>query len=245
MGFDLVILAGAKNDKSLSEISKEKYEALINLNERALIDYVVETFKDIKVIDKIIIVGPKSIANRFDDVSYVPGQDSLIDSIKAGLELVESEYSMIATADIPLISVEAIEAFLSECSLDEADFYYPIIPKESIKRRFSKVKGTFINLVEGDFTGGNIFLLRKDSLLGLENFLEKTLKWRKKPWKLAYLLGFRFIIKLLTGQLSLPLIEEEVYNLTNYKGKAVIMDYPEIGFDIDNEIEYRIMKKQM
>ncbi len=245
MGFDLVILAGAKNNKSLSEISKEKYEALINLNDKRLIDYVVDTFKEVEVIDKLIIVGPTDITDCFDDVIYVARQDSLINSIKAGLELVESEYSMIATADIPLITVEAVEAFLAKCSLDKADFYYPIITKESIKRRFSRIKGTFINLVEGDFTGGNIFLLRKDAILGLENFLKKILTWRKKPWKLAYLLGFRFIIKLLTGQLSLPLIEEEVYNLTNYKGKAIIMDYPEIGFDIDNRIEYEIVKKEM
>ena len=245
MGFDLVILAGAKNNKDLKEISEQEYEALIELNNKVLIDYVVETFKQIKEINKIILVGPKAVVERFDDVVCVENQDSLLNSIKAGIELVESEYAMISTSDIPLISVEAVKAFLSECSLDDADFYYPIITKEAIKERFLQVKGTFISLNEGDFTGGNIFLLRKEAFFGLESFLAKTLKWRKDTWKLAYLLGFRFIIKLLTGQLSLPLIEGEIYNLTDYQGKAVIMEYPEIGFDIDNKAEYKIIKKQM
>jgi len=57
------------------------------------------------------------------------------------------------------------------------------------------------------------------------------------------LLGFKFIVKLLSGTLSISLIEEEVCNLTGYIGKAVILDYPEIGFDINTPKQLNMMRE--
>ena len=60
---------------------------------------------------------------------------------------------------------------------------------------------------------------------------------------MAQLLGFKFIIKFLTNNLSLTTIEDRIYKLTNYKGKAIVLEYPEVGFDIDNLSHLDVVNK--
>ncbi|MCK8826746.1 nucleotidyltransferase family protein [Natroniella acetigena] len=238
MGLDAIVLAGAVNNGELAEVSKENYEALIRVNERPMVDYVVNTLQQVELIDRIILVGPVELAQGNvelgDNVElFTTNQNTLLENIKLGLRQTDKPYSLVLSSDIPLITVEAIESFLAQCEADQAAFYYPIIPQESSQIFFSDNTRTYFKLMEGRFTGGNIFLVNGPILLRLEKLLAKILTWRKKPWKLAYLLGFKFIVKLLTGRLSIELIEEEVAKLIGYQGKAVIADYPEIGFDID------------
>ncbi|MCK8817037.1 nucleotidyltransferase family protein [Natroniella sulfidigena] len=238
MGLDAIVLAGAVNDGKLAEVSEQDYEALIKINDQPMVDYVVNTLQQVELIDRIILVGPAELAQGNLDLEgnvelVISGQNTLLENIKLGLSQTDKPYSLVLSSDIPLITVEAIEAFLAKCEADRAVAYYPIIPQEFNQLLFSDTNRTCFKLVDGSFTGGNIFLLNGPIILRLEKLLAKILAWRKKPWKLAYLLGFKFIVKLLTGRLSIELIEEEVYKLTGYQAKAVIVDYPEIGFDID------------
>ncbi|OCL25758.1 molybdopterin-guanine dinucleotide biosynthesis protein A [Orenia metallireducens] len=242
MGLDAIVLAGAKNNGRLSEISDQDYEALIKLKGKTITEYLLDKLREVPLIDNIIVVGPNGLNKKNID-KFIPCQDSLLENLKLGLQTAESPYSLVFTSDIPLITVEAIQDFLAKCEGGKAAFYYPIIPKEFVEVSFPKSNRTYFSLNEGTFTGGNIFLVNGDVVLRLEELLDKILKWRKKPWKLAYLLGFKFIIKLLTGNLSIDLIEKEVYKLTGYIGKAIISDYPEIGFDIDTPEDYNLIEK--
>lgn len=232
MGLDAIVLAGARNDGRLSEVSNQEYEALIEVNGKAMVGYLIDTLNEVPLIDNIIVIGPNQLKIKGID-KFIPCQDSLIENIRLSLQTAQSPYSLVFTSDIPLITVEAIQDFLAKCEGNKAAFYYPIIPKEFIDIYFPGNNRTYFSLNEGVFTGGNMFLMNGEVVLRMEELLTKILKWRKKPWKLAYLLGFKFIIKLLTGSLTIELIEEEVYKLTGYKGKAIISEYPEIGFDID------------
>ncbi|TDX51271.1 NTP transferase domain-containing protein [Orenia marismortui] len=242
MGIDAIVLAGAKNNGDLSKISKEKYEALIEINGKKMIKYLLDTLDDTDLIDNIIVVGPEEMSKEKID-KFIPCQNSLLGNIKLGLQTAKSPYSLIFTADIPLITVEAIHQFLAKCDGDKAAFYYPVIRKEFMEISFPNSKRTYCTLEEGVFTGGNIFLVNNEVLLRQEDILSKILNWRKKPWKLAYLLGFKFIIKLLSGNLSINLIEEEIYKLTGYTGKAIILDYPEVGFDIDKPEHFNLIEE--
>ncbi len=242
MGLDAVVLAGAKNNGQLSKISKEEYEALIKINNKSMIEHVIDTLKEVELIDNIIVVGPDSIDQSTVD-KFVHSQDSLVENINLGLQMSQSPYTLILTSDIPLVTADAILDFLAKCEDDRAAFYYPIIPKQFVEISFPNSNKTYFTLDEGSFTGGNIFLVNGDVLLQLKPILDNVIKWRKSPWKLAYLLGFKFIIKLLSGSLSIELIEAEIIKLTNYKGRAIISDYPELGFDIDKIEQFKFLNK--
>lgn len=242
MGVDAVILAGAKNDGLLASSSSKEYEALIEIAGKEMVKYIIDVLKRVDMVDQIIVVGPQEL-EKFAAARLVLSKGSLLENIKLGLNATNTPYNLILSSDIPLISVEAINSFLSDSKRKKSDFYYPIIPKKLVELDFPKTKKSYFSLTEGVFTGGNIFLINKKALLDLEDLIIKILKWRKTPWKLAYLLGFKFIVKLLTGTLSLPLIENQVHKLTAYHAKGVILNYPEVGFDIDKPKQLALAKE--
>ncbi|WP_027339784.1 nucleotidyltransferase family protein [Halonatronum saccharophilum] len=243
MGVDAVVLAGARNDGDLAGFSDQDYEALIEINKRPMIEYVIESLRGTPLIDRIIVVGPGEL--NVEGVNQViTAKGDLVSNIELGLKASLSPYTLIISSDIPLITPEAIESFLVECEEDKAAFYYPIVRKEVLEASFPQSNRTYFSLEEGVFSGGNIFLVNGEILLQLTSLLEGILKWRKQPWKMAYLLGFKFIIKLLTGKLSISLIEEELFNLTGYLGKAIVLDHPEVGFDVD-KLEHFIMAENI
>ncbi|HBR33284.1 MAG TPA: hypothetical protein DD734_01515, partial [Firmicutes bacterium] len=51
--------------------------------------------------------------------------------------------------------------------------------------------------------------------------------------QLSRLLGFKFLVKLLTGRLKVAEIEARVEEILGMKGAGVLSLYPEIGVDVD------------
>ncbi|NLM98043.1 MAG: NTP transferase domain-containing protein [Halanaerobiaceae bacterium] len=247
MKLNVVILAGAPNNGPLRKVSEMEHEALIKIAELPMVEYVIRAVNQARYIDKIAVVGHKGEMERIiqDKVDfYVESVGSMKDNIFKGLEVFkDSEYLLIMTSDIPLITGEDIDEYIETCLSDnKADIYYPIIPKKLNQEKFPSVKRTYFHLAEGVFTGGNMVIIRPQILEGNTGLLEKAIAWRKKPWKLSRLLGMKFILKFVIGHLSITEIENKVAMLTGCKGHFMITNHPEIGFDVDKPSDLKIME---
>jgi hypothetical protein len=85
-------------------------------------------------------------------------------------------------------------------------------------------------------------MIKPHVLLDMLNILEKAIQWRKKPWKLSKLLGIKFIFKYFLGTLDLKEIEDRVSKIIGYKGKGLIIENPEVGFDVDKPSDLLLMR---
>ena len=150
------------------------------------------------------------------------------------------------SSDIPLITAEVIDKYIQACLQDgKADLYYPIIPKESNLEKFPEAKRTYFQLAEGVFTGGNMVIVKPEIFTGTEALLEKVFAWRKKPWKLSRLLGVKFIMRFVAGNLSIVEIEEKVAKITGYRGHFMVTEDAEIGFDVDKPSDLEIIQNTL
>ncbi|MDS7278886.1 hypothetical protein NXG15_29740, partial [Klebsiella pneumoniae] len=70
-----------------------------------------------------------------------------------------------------------------------AGLVWPVIPVEKCYARFPKVKRTALKLKEGALTGGNLMLVRPQTLLPLKTHIASAYAARKSPLRLASLLG--------------------------------------------------------
>src|SRR6056297_842534 len=129
---DAIILAGAKNDSQLQQVSTKDYEALVGLNGQPMVKYVIDTLQQVQIIDKVLGVGPPQLKKEGVDI-LIPDQGSLLANIKYSLQSANSPYVLLVTADIPLLTTEAIDSFLAHCVADDYSCYYPIIPKSAIE----------------------------------------------------------------------------------------------------------------
>lgn len=245
---DVVVLAGARNDGKLKDYTSEKHEALIKIKNRPMIDYVIEAVQNAQKTDRIIVVGPSKdlVAYNDSDVILLEAHGSFLDNIRKGLTKTGSgEYVLIVTSDIPLITSDVIDEFISSCSPKEADIFYPIIPREKNNSSFPEIERTYVRLSEGTYTGGNIVIINSEVFQKALPILEKIISLRKKPFKLIRLLGIKFIFKYIIGFLSITDVEERASEIIGYKGLSKIVEHPEVGFDVDKPSDLQQIRKMM
>lgn len=247
MILDVIILAGALNEGPLKEMSATSHEALIQIAELPMVEYVIRAVKQANYTGRIAVVGPKeqiesSVQEKVD--VFIEAGNSIKENVIRGLEIFnDSKYVLLMTSDIPLITAEVVDEYISTCLEDSnADLYYPIIPKKYNIEKFPTVKRTYFHLTEGIFTGGNMVIVKPGVIKETDELLEKVLAWRKKPWKLSRLLGMKFIFKFVIGNLSIGEIENKVNKITGCKGHFMITNHPEIGFDVDKPSDLEIMR---
>lgn len=244
MNCDAIVLAGSPNEGDLKECSSATEEALIKIGNKYMVEYVVEALKSSSKVNKIVVVGVKEqLAPIFgQDILVAEGGDTAIDTLLKGLaELNSTSPVLVVCSDIPLLTSAAIEDFLNCCSERDADFYYPIIEQQVVEARFPKATRTYVSLLEGVFTGGNIMLVKPQVAEKCASFARLVIQLRKRPVKLCQLLGAKILFKYLIKKLSINEIEERFSDLLQISGAAVISKYPEIGVDVDKPVDLELV----
>lgn len=253
MYYDAVILAGGENSSDLKKIAPYDNEALIIIGKYPMVYYVYHALRNSSRVGKIVISGPtealRNIFSREENVFFVDKGANAIESLVSAVKFLNEKGSdsrlLVAPTDIPFITVEAIDDFIERCEREEADFYYPLITKEVNEMRFPGVSRTYVNLKEGVFTGGNLFVLRREIIDQALDAALQLVERRKSPVAMARLFGFGLVWKLLTKRLSIAVAEERFAKVIGIKGKAIISSYAEVGVDVDKPSDLEIAQKYL
>lgn len=240
-----LILAGKKDAGQLEENSNITNKALLMINEIPMVEYVVNALLEAKLVDDIVVVGPE-----YDLIPFIgkkvkkilDSTDSIIENIRIGLEYFSDKSKiLLLTSDIPLISGEIIDRFINKCEQYEALFYYPIISKEAIIKKYPETKRSYAVLKEGTFCGGNIAVFSKPLFDRNERLLNELYVKRKDIKKYARLLGIKILIKYFLKTLTIKEVEERASRIAGYKVKGIIIDDPEVMIDLDKLSDYELI----
>jgi GTP:adenosylcobinamide-phosphate guanylyltransferase len=234
---DTVVLAGAANDGKLAMCDDAKYEALISIQGKPMLSYVLDTLRKYEEIGRIVLVCPREVS---ECIGSIPGliaveeRGTLLENLRLGLSQLDPDKpALIATGDVPLLTCEAIDDLFRQAATRPADIYYPVVRKEACESKFPTIKRTYLTIAEGTLTGGNIALVKPSALLACGQFLDQAIATRKKPWMMGSVLGMWLILKFLIRRLSVRDIERRLETLTGVQAMGIISDYAEIAFDVD------------
>ncbi|HHT06808.1 MAG TPA: NTP transferase domain-containing protein [Hydrogenispora sp.] len=233
---EAIVLGGGRNTGSLKDVDPTPYEAGIRINNRPMVEYIIEVLDEMEEIERVLVVIPPGIVSpqKWTKVKIVAPGESMIDSmVRAVQHTHTNDHVLVVASDIPFITKEAIRDFLDSCRRRPADVYYSFVPKAAVLKKYPSTKRTYVRLKEGVVTGGNILLIRPRLLLDLRDRIEQAISLRKHPLKLCRLLGFKFVVKLIAGQLGIGEIEARVGAIFNVNGAGIRSLYPEIGVDVD------------
>jgi len=245
--FNALILAGTKKKGPLEITENVNNKALIMINGRPMIDYIVDVLNNSEIIDQILVVGPKKelhpyIGKKVKEI--LNSGNSILENMEIGLNYFNSADSLLLlTSDIPLITPEAIDEFLEICTKRKAFIGYPIITKENIVKKYPDTVRTYIKMKEGVFCGGNITFIKPDVFFQNKKLIKELFENRKSTWKYAKILGFKFILKFLFKTLTMGEIEKRVTNIIGYNSIAVMVSYPEIMIDLDKPSDLKLIRK--
>lgn len=245
--FNALILAGTREKGSLEITENVENKALIMLDGRPMIDYIVDALNNSENIDKILVVGPKNelqpyIGKKVDEIIN-PG-NSILENMEIGLKFFNSaENLLFLTSDIPLITPEAIDEFLEICTKRKAYIGYPIITKENIMKKYPETKRTYVKMKEGIFCGGNIVFFKPEVFFQKKKLIKELFDNRKATWKYVKILGLKFIFKFLFKTLTLKEVEKRVTDILGYNSIAAMISYPEIMIDLDKPSDLKLIRK--
>ncbi|MDK2805996.1 MAG: hypothetical protein PWQ94_1160 [Thermoanaerobacterium sp.] len=234
-----LILAGSTGDEKLPE------KALIKIKGRYMISYVIDALRGSGKVEKIAVIGDKEKLKCIDGIDILIEQgSSIIENVVKGIEPFKNDRRvLILTCDIPMLTKEAVIDFIEQSESYNADLCYPIVKREDNERKFPDAKRTYAKIKEGTFTGGNIFYLNPKIIDACIEAAKQFIAFRKKPWKLGQLLGFKILILFAFGRVTISQLERKVSELFNINAKAVISRYPEIGNDVDKDEDVEMANK--
>ena len=245
--FNALVLAGAKEKGALEIAENVDNKALIMLDSRPMIDYIVDALNSSENIDRILVVGPKNelhpyIGKKVDEILN-PG-NSILENMEIGLNFFNSaDNLLLLSSDIPLITSEAIDEFLEICTKRKAYIGYPIITKENIVKKYPETERTYIKMKEGIFCGGNIVFFKPEVFFEKKKLIKELFDNRKATWKYVKILGLKFILKFLFKTLTLEEIEKRLTGIIGYNSVAAMISYPEIMIDLDKPNDLKLIRK--
>lgn len=241
---NVVILAGSDNNKSGTQY---ECKALIKLNNRYMIEYVLDAVCGAELVGRIVVVGPLILGQlfkeRYPKVEFIEQDTTIMKNAKKAIEYLDDDRKILfLTSDLPFITSKVIDDFINESIKTGADICYPIVEKSINDEKYPQMKRTYGRVKEGTFTGGNAIIINPSIFDKCYNLAEKLVEKRKNPIAMARLIGPTILVLFLTKKLSIQRVEKRVSKVFKVKAKAIISTYPEIGQDVDKESDLHAAK---
>lgn len=237
MKLPAIVLAGAPAEPEMAAKYAIVNRAELPIGGKTMIRHVVDALVASPQIGDIYVVGNIDCAG---DVQRVEPRDTLIDNLIAGAEACSDvDRILVCTSDIPAVTAEAIGDFIGRCTETDVDLFYPVVTREVSERRFPGVKRTYARMAEGTFTGGNIMLFRRRFMLDNGDTIRDVIRQRKSVTKLAGLLGYGVLIRVLVAQaiwpgaIGLSDLERVAGRIMGGRVEAVPTPCAEIAADVD------------
>lgn len=246
-----VVLAGGQKSGLQGVNVKKTCEAMIPIGKRFMIEYVIEALLNSSHIRDIVIAGPVSELERLfrgqTRITLVEGGSTPVQSFIKALESINdmTKRVLIVTADVPLLTARSLDYFIEVCEEMEGDLFYPIVSREVNEKTYPGVKRTYVKLMEGQYTGGNIIYLNPKIVKSCVPVAEELVRLRKRPLALISYVGWGLLLRYTLGILSLNDAEKKASEILGIRGVGVFCPFPEIGIDVDKPSDLNLVQEKL
>lgn len=231
---DAIVLAGGGREPGLDPGLPNK--GFIEAAGRPLVAHVVMALQAAPRVGRIAAVGPSEDLQRVlpSGVLLVQDGGEIMDNVVRSVDALQArDLTLVAGSDIPLLTGEAVEEFLSACANEQADFYYAVVPQDAMTAAFPSAQKTYVTVAEGTFCGGSVMMFNPQVIDRVRPFVERIIGARKKPWLMAQTFGWSIIMKFFAGKLSIPELVARVKEVVGITAAPVIIRRPELALDVD------------
>jgi hypothetical protein len=152
---------------------------------------------------------------------------------------------LLSSSDVPTITPSIVDTFLEECFRTDHDLYYSIVERSVMETRFPGAGRSYVHLRDGDFSGGDLMLIRPSLAFSQRELWQSLARARKSPLRQARMFGLWPFFKLVIRRLSLSDAEERACKVLNLRGRAIPFPYPEVGMDVDKPFQLEIARAEL
>lgn len=250
---DAIVLAGGalSPDDPLYPYTQGRPKAMLVLAGRPMLLWVLAALAGARQIDQICVVGlaegPTQVGGKA--VAYLPDQGGIVSNVQAGLAWQATQgragYALVCSADIPLLTGAMVDDFIDRVAPRAGVLSYPFITQADTEARFPGSRRTYTRLGALTVTGGNVALVHTDVAHTNQALWEAITAARKHPWRIARLIGWRVLLKLLLRRLTLAEIEALATRILGRPAYTLLLPYPEIGMDADKPHQVELLRAEL
>jgi len=251
---DAIVIAGGLPDERdpLYGYTQGMQKALLDIAGKPMLQWVLDALCEADSVDQIVVVG----LDETEDLkctmrlAFLPDKGGIIQNIREGANYLDQEnpsgdYILIVSSDIPSITPEIVDWVIKAAMQTEHDFYYNIITREIMEKRFPNSNRSYARFKDVEVCGGDMNVVRRRMVNGENRLWQRIVDTRKNVFKQAALIGFDTLFLLLFRLTTLDEAVNKVTHRLNLNGRAILCPYAEVGMDVDKPHQLEILRKDL
>jgi CTP:molybdopterin cytidylyltransferase MocA len=252
---DAILAAGGEiqPDDPLYTLTQGRPKALLPVAGRPMAQWVLNALAASPRIGRVVVIGLTAeygLTCGDKPIDYIPSAGGLVENARAGLARVaqlnpQAKWAVWASADVPAVRAEHIDWLIETCSQTDHEFYYNVIERSVMEKRYPASRRTYTHLKDGAVCGGDVNVLATQLASADNPLWNKITLARKSVFRQAALIGFDTLLWLALRRLTLEQAEKIASERMGLRGRAIRCPYAEIGMDIDKPFQYEILLKEL
>lgn len=240
---DIVVPAGGEIDAEFAERIGSPHRALAPLgpSKTPLLQHMVDTLRAAQPGARIICVAPPEAAAVVTGVDlWLPAGRSGPENMRLGLSRArQGQPALLCASDLPLITAEAVQAFLHACRPD-VQIAAGLVRASAYRQAFPDAPPSeFVSLAEtGPVTLAGLFQIQPDLLTRRAMLVDALFAARKSQGRMARLAGAKLVWQLATRTLRLASLTQRAEHLLGGPVQVILDADPTLACDLDTLDDY-------
>lgn len=243
-GFQALVLAGSRGGPdAVADYAGVSHKGLITLGGQTLVA---------RVVGALTAAGATRIGVMGDDpalraalatlpVEILDAAESPSRSVRKGAEALGTPL-LVTTVDHALLQPDWVRRFLADVP-PGADIAALVAPQPVVEAAAPGTKRTYLKFADGYRSGCNLFYLANDRALAAVDLWRRVEAERKRPWRIAGLLGPDILLRYLTGRLTLAGAVARLGKLAGVTAAGVDSPYGLAAVDVDKPADLDLVRQ--
>lgn len=241
--FAALILAGSRGGPdAVAEYAGVSHKALITLEGRPLLARVADALRaagasriGVSCNDPAVAALARELGLEVLEAASGPSQSVLEAAQALGFPL------LVTTADHALLQPEWVQRFLADLP-HGTDVAAMVAPRAAVEAAAPGTKRTYLRLADGHWSGCNLFWLGGEQALNAVAFWKRLEAERKRPWKMARILGLGMLLRYVAGALSLADAAAQLGRRAGVQARIVATPYGLAAVDVDKPADLDLVR---
>ena len=162
-------------------------------------------------------------------------------SVAAGVQALGTPL-LVTTADHALLEPAWVQRFLADVPPD-VDVAALVAARATVETAAPGTKRTWLKLGDGDWSGCNLFWLANDRALGVVDLWRRVEAERKRPWRMAHILGPGMLLRYLSGRLTLADAAKRLGRLAGVTAAIIQTPFGLASVDVDKPADLDLVRQ--
>ncbi|ODT89608.1 nucleotidyltransferase family protein [Phenylobacterium sp. SCN 70-31] len=243
-GFAALVLAGSRGGPDpVAAYGEASHKALIRLGGETLLARVVGALRAagagcIAVISSHPDVRAEIARLGCEALDEASGPSL---SVRVGADALGAPL-LVTTADHALLRPEWIDQFRADMPAG-ADVAVLVAARATVEAAAPGTKRTWLRLADGDWSGCNLFYLATPRALAVLDLWRRVEAERKRPWRMARILGPGMLLRYLFRRLTLRAAATRLGDLAGVNAAVVESPYGLASVDVDKPADLDLVRQ--